>query len=108
MAIVVKASGTQVATPGTEHVLTTQTDDESYVLVVDADEIVAGEELELKVKTKVLSGTTLEEAYEGSWDGPTAQPIKISIPVPSDIEFVATLKQIGGSSRSFPWKVLAI
>lgn len=103
-----EASGTQAATIGTEHTLTTLTTNKTFVLVGDTAAMVNGDELELRVKTKVLTGGVLRQAYLGTYRNFQASPVKLSVPLPSDIEFVATLKQTAGTGRSFPWKVLSI
>lgn len=105
-----EASGTQSATVTTEHTLATLTGNKVYVLVVDTINMVGGDSLELRVKTKVLSGGTTRVMQKATYKH--AQPadniIKMSVPVPSDQEFVATLKQVTGTSRNYPWKVLSI
>lgn len=108
MALAVIASGTQTATVTTEHTLDTDTDGKTYVLVVDTSAMVLGDELELRLKTKVLSGGTSRLAYIASYAHIQAVPQKYSVPVPADIEIVATLKQTAGTSRDFPWSLLSL
>lgn len=105
-----EASGTQAASIGTEHTLSTLNTNKVFVLVVDANAMAAGDALELRVKTKTLSGGVTRTAYMGAfWNEQEADDkIKISIPIPSDQEFIASLKQIAGTGRSFPWKILSI
>jgi len=103
-----EASGTQTATIGTEHTLTTLTNNKTFVLVVDAANMVNGDELELRIKTKVLSGDTLQEAYFAPFRNVQGTKNKYSIPVPANIEFVATLKQTAGTGRAFKWAVLSL
>lgn len=105
-----EASGTQAATVTTEHTLATQTNNKTFVLVVDCNAMVAGDVLELRIKTKVLTGGTLRSAYLMTFYGaqPTDDLVKFSVPIPSDIEAVFTLKQTFGTSRSYPWKVLSL
>ena len=100
-----KATGTQVAVITTEHTLSTVTDAGTYVLMVDTNAMVLGDELELRLKTKILSGGTTREFLVATYAHVQGQPIKASIPVVSTQEAVFTLKQTAGTGRSFPWAV---
>lgn len=111
MAVTVEDSGTQTATVTTEHTLETNAGDKTFVLIVDTVNMVNGDVLELRCKTKVLSGGTTRVAYMATYQNAQSADdmIKISIPIPSDEEFVATLKQTaGGAGRDFPWKVVSL
>ena len=106
MALTLKASGTQTANVTTEHTLTTETDANVYVLVVDTAEMVLADILELRIYTKCLAGGTSRLAYIASYAHVQGQPNKYSVPVPCDIECKVTLKQTAGVSRDFPWALL--
>lgn len=107
--MVKEAGGTQAATIGTEHTLHTNATTKTMVLMVDVGAMALGDELELRVKTKMLlAGDTLKEAFVGHFAHVQSQPIVQSIPLPSDIEAVFTLKQTVGTGRSFPWKVMSL
>jgi len=108
MALAIVSSGTQVATITTEHTLDTDTTGKTYVLVVDTGAMVNGDTLELRLKTKVLSGGTSRLAYMATFENIQAEPQKYSVPVPANIEIVATLKQTAGTGRSFPWSLLSL
>lgn len=103
------ASGTQTAVISTEHSLSTQTTAATYVLMVNLTNLVNGDIVELRLKTKVLTGDTAEEIY-----GPTYQndqgskPIVASPPVVSMFSIEATLKQTAGTARSFAWSLLTL
>ena len=103
-----EVSGTQVAVISTEHTLATVTTDGTFVLYVDTNAMVLIDELELRVKTKVLSGGTTREFLLATYTHVQGQAIKASIPVNSDQEVVFTLKQTAGTGRSFPWKVVKL
>lgn len=109
MAVASAASGTQLAVISTEHTLTTQTVANVYVLVVDLNNMVAGDELTLRLKTKVLTGSTSRLAYIAHF-GPLAPEIDnvYSLPVPIDFEIVATLQQTAGTGRNFDWSLLTL
>ena len=108
MTIPVVASGTQAATIGTEHTLVTDTANHAYVLVVDTNAMVNGDVLELRIKTKVLSGSASRLAYIAIYAHVQAMPNKYSTPVPANIEIVCTLKQTAGTGRSYDWSLLNI
>jgi hypothetical protein len=108
MALAEVAGGDQVATVTTEHTLTTHTGGKTVVLVVDTNAMVAGDILELRLKTKARSGGTSRLAYYAAFAHVQAAPIKYSVPVPANIECVATLKQTAGTSRTFTWALLSL
>lgn len=107
----VEASGTQAATIDTEHSLHTNSSLKTFVLMVNTVNMVAGDELELRVKVKTLAGSTITLAYYASYLNAQQEPIKYSIPTPSPgqtngIEF--TLKQVAGTGRNYEWAVLTL
>ena len=104
----IESSGTQVAVVTTEHTLATVATEGTFVLYVDTAAMVLIDELELRVKTKILSGGTTGEFLIATYAHVQGQPIKASIPVNSDQEVVFTLKQTAGTARSFPWKVVSL
>jgi len=105
MALTVVAEGDQVAVIGTEHTLSTQIGAGVHLLVVDTGAMALGDILELRIKTKVRTGGTSRLAYSVSYSQVQGDPNKYSVPVPSDVELVATLKQTAGTGRTFPWKI---
>ena len=102
------ASGTQSATVSTEHDLATDTTNKTYVLVVDLANLVNGDTVELRLKTKVLSGDSEQLAYIAVYSHAQGVLNAYSPPVPADISVKATLKQTAGTGRSFKWKLLAL
>ena len=104
----VEASGTQTAVVTTEHTLATVATEGTFVLYVDTANMVLIDELELRVKTKILSGGTTGEFLLATYIHVQGQPIKASIPVNSDQEVVFTLKQTAGTARNFAWKVVSL
>ena len=108
MAVAVVSSGTQTAVISTEHTLATVTSVKTLVLNVDTSAMLIGDILELRIKYKTLTGGASVlyklQAYQHS----QAAPQKMSDPIPSDIETVFTLKQVAGTGRAFPWKVISL
>lgn len=108
MALATAASGTQTATINTEHSLSTQTTAAFYVLMVNVTNLANGDTLELRLKTKVLTGDTAEEIYYATYQHDQgAQAIIASPPVASMFSVEATLKQTAGTGRSFGWSLLS-
>lgn len=108
MAVESIASGTQAATLDQEHELASETDPGVYVLVVDLSALDNGDIVELRIKTTALSGGTAGLAYFATYAHAQAAPLVYSIPVPVDVEITATLKQVAGVERSFPWSLLKL
>ncbi len=108
MAVAVEASGTQAATIAAEHSLAAPTAAKAYQLIVDLNNLANGDELELRVKQKVLSSGTAREFLVGTYANAQTQKIVASIPVtaPQGAEF--TLKQTAGTGRSFDWSVVSL
>lgn len=106
MAVTIHTEGSQnPAVISTEHTLATITDAGTYILTVDLSGMQNGDVLELRVKTKLTSGDTSQLAYDAFYAHAQSRPNVYSIPVPSPIEFVATLKQTAGTGRTFIWAV---
>lgn len=108
MAISSAASGTQTAVLTTEHTLATITVAGTYVLNVDAAALANGETLTLRLRTRTLAAGTSRIAYEAVFRHVLGEPALFSVPVPALIEVVATLRQDGGTGRSYPWNLIRI
>ncbi len=102
-------SGSQTATPGTEHNISTPIDTAgTYVLVVDASALPADAYLRLAAKRKCRSTDSAAYCYTASWVGAASgDPLKISIPIPvaasTGLQF--TLTQTSGSGGAYPWSI---
>lgn len=101
------ASGT-TTTDGTEQVLATDTTNKTYVFAIDTNAMANGDQIEIKIKTKILSGGTERIAYYVSYVNIQGQPQKYSMPVPENISISVTLKRIAGTDRAYPWKLLSL
>lgn len=108
-----QGSGTQTATVTTEHTLLDIAVQGIFTLHVDKINMVAGDALELRIYQIILTGGTRRVAYLGSFVGAQSADdmIAISLPIANDLSDAGslrfTLKQTTGTSRNFPWKVLA-
>jgi hypothetical protein len=113
MAVTAAGSGTQSATVTTEHTLLDVAAAGTYSLHVDTVNMVAGDTLELRIYQMVLTAGTRRGAYKQVYYGAqhVDDLIKISVPISNELTDAGalrfTLKQTAGTSRNFPWKVLA-
>lgn len=113
MAVTANASGTQSATVTTEHTLADVSTAGVYTLHVDTVNMVAGDILELRVYQMVLTGGTRRVIFVSAFYGAQLADdlIKVTVPIGNELTDSGalrfTLKQTFGTSRNFPWKVLA-
>lgn len=105
MALTIHSEGSQTAVISTEHSLATITDAGTYVLAVDLANLVNGDVVTLRMKTKLTSGDTSQLAYEGIYAHAQTRLNVYSPPVASPVEIVATLQQTSGTGRDFIWAI---
>jgi len=108
MAVASVGSGTQTATIDTEHTLDTETDAGVYVLVVDTSNMVDGDIVTFRIKTKYATGGTSRLAFSATYSNAQAELNKYSPPIPIDTEIICTLEQTDGTGRDFYWSLLKI
>jgi hypothetical protein len=108
MALAIESSGTQTAIINTEHQLAAPTTNKTRVLRIDLGNMVAGDIVEIRVKSAVLAAGTVREQQNWTYAHQVSQPVFESIPVSSDVGATFTLKQTAGVARQFPWKVLTL
>lgn len=108
MAITSAGSGHQEATLDTEHTLDTETTAGVYVLVVDLNEMVAGDITILRIKTKDKSGGDSRLAFMATYAHIQSTPHVYSPPIPIDTEIIVTLEQTDGTARHYDWNLLKI
>jgi hypothetical protein len=115
MAVTAFASGTQTAVIGSEHALPTTpfiNAAGTYTLHIDKNKMENGDVVELRAYQRILEGGTTRVAYFVRLADayPADDQIEISVPISNDlavteaVKFV--LKQVRGTGREFPWKVL--
>lgn len=110
MAWTVEDSGTQSATIDTEHTLETVTSGaDTYLFVVDLENLANGDEVTLRIKTTVLSAGNQNTVYEAVFSNAQGDvSIAASIPVVgTGQDVVFTLEQTNGTGRDFDWAVLS-
>lgn len=113
MAVTVAFSGTQSATVTTEHTLATVTAAGVYVLNVDTSNMVAGDIVELRIKKPTLAAGAVVVEFFSAFYGPQVADDVLKTSVPFIVDATAagclcTLKQTFGTSRNFPWSILAM
>ncbi len=101
-------NGTQTATIGTEHSLATVSGVGTYVLMLDTSNMANGDTLEVRVKSKVLSGGAEVLYLFATYLHVQAEPLKMTIPVPSLHSLTATLKQTAGTGRAYEWNLVRL
>jgi hypothetical protein len=113
MAVTAQSTGTQTATVSTEHTLLDVAVAGTFTLHVDLINMAAGDVVELRIYQMVLTAGTRRVAYQQTFAGAqvTDNMVQISVPISNELTDAGalrfTLKQTAGTSRAFPWKVLA-
>lgn len=107
-------SGTKTTTVGTTpDELANSQADETFTLIVDTAALAIGDgsnqrdSLIMYAETKILSGGTYRQAFKGHANGPQIMAVKMSQPIPSDIDARFYINQPTGVARSFPWKIIS-
>lgn len=106
----VLASGTQLAVINTEHVLETISTPGDYLFNVNTTPMLTGDELELRVKNRVVPAGATVGYLKGVFEGvqPADDVLKSSVPFRVEHEAKVTLKQTLGTGRSYEWSVWRI
>ena len=109
MSWILEFSGTAAVTVGTEDIVAIDTNNGTLVFEVDTSAMQLGDVTELRAYTMCLAGGASVLAWKCTV-GPSSAvtPIFPSPPIASDIQCVFSIKQIAGTARSYPWKVLRI
>jgi len=111
MALAVDSSGTTAAlTIGVETVLATKAPGSpvTYVLRVDGNALATGEQLDIVVYTKTLTGGTSREEKGYRIGGDDDEKVCVTLPCPTDIEAKFGITQQNGTGRTFPWKLFTL
>ncbi len=66
----------------------------------------SGDTTVIRLKNKVLSGSTSKVTQEVTLSGAQSVPDWRSDAIPVDVEIIATITQTAGTGRSYPWKLL--
>ena len=112
MAVSTWAASSMTPTVGTETFVPSVSAVGVYNFYVDTASMAAGDYLELRVYTVILTGCVAGVAYLETYQGaqPTDGRMKISVPISNDLTDASSLrfsiKQTLGTARPFPWKVI--
>lgn len=111
MTVAVNTSGSQTATVPTEHTLATITTPGVFQLAVDLANMVDGSTpdiVQIKIYGKARTGDTerLMEVWE--FIGAQGKALWRSNPEVSPHYYKATLNQLQGTSRAFPWAIYTV
>ncbi len=97
------------ATDGTEQTLTTQTGGKTYVFAIDLAVMVANNsQIEIRVYTKVLGGSTSRQTYYASYSAIQEDKNVFTVPIPAIHEMHVTIKRVAGSDYTYDWSILSI
>lgn len=108
------ASGTQAATVGTEHFLSSPNVVGTFQLHVDLNAMVAGDVVELRVYRMAIAGGTSRPSVIETYSGaqPSDELVVDSYPYANSLTDTNalrfSLKQTFGTSRNFSWRVTQI
>lgn len=105
MALVSVGSGTN-ACDGSEQTIDTETAPKTYVLQIGLEDMANGEELIVRIKTKVLTGDTAAVAYTGNFANVQGDPVAYSIPVPSLFQLIVTFE--GTNTMNVRWNLMTV
>jgi hypothetical protein len=99
------ASGT-VTTDGTEQSFTSGTASGSYYLELETNNMVDGDQIEIRGYIKPGASSTKRQCIYNSLSNLQSDPGYISgiLPTPGYIEF--SIKRIAGSDRSYKWAII--
>ncbi len=109
MALSSLQNGTQTATISTEHTLGSAVATASTcILSVNTSNMANGDVLEIRAKTKVLTGGSEATYLLASYANVQGEPVKMTIPIPTLYSLTFTLKQTAGTGRAFEWNILGL
>jgi hypothetical protein len=104
MAWTVDGSGSQTATIGTEHNVSTPTTNATYVFCVDTKNMVNIDLVELRCYDMV-DGTNYALMWKGTYQHIQINNNKVSPPLAVTTQAKFSIKQTAGTGRVFPWSV---
>lgn len=105
MAVTVSTSGIQSGSIGTEYVLASGTAG-TFQFITDAANMQNGDWLALRIKVETFSGQPTKLLWQATFvHSQGNEPLLISPPFPAPVRYVATLQQLSGTSRAFPWAI---
>lgn len=108
MAVTNEAVGT-TTTDGTEQTLSAAlTGSKTYGLLLNTQPMANGDQLQVTIYVKTASGGTERVAFQENYADVQAEPIKVSVPIPSVYSWKATVKRIAGTDRTYEWVLVSV
>ena len=101
-------NGTQAASIGTEHTLTTQTGNKFYMAYIDLTNMASGDTVEIRVSLIIKTAGSHILYYLGTYAGVQTNPLVYVPTLPSDLSWKLTLKQTTGTGRNYDYRVLEV
>lgn len=98
-------SGSQTATLTTEHTLATISTAGTFIVNIDAANLVDGEELAIRIYGKARTSDTERKVYEHNIANTQPAPLITSLPYATPHHMKVTIEQNGGTGRAFPWSI---
>ena len=74
-----------------------------FSLIVDWSNLVAGETVEWRITTTILSGGTERQAVVAPAHG-AQDSLLLIFPVPCRYDWSIEMRQLNGTARAFPWR----
>jgi hypothetical protein len=112
VAVSAHASGTQTCTIDTEHFLASPNVAGVFELVLDLNALANGDVLEVRAYQMTLTGGTARVALFAVFADAQPPDVKIAVSEPLSNELAESnalrysIKQVRGTGRAIPWKVL--
>lgn len=78
----------------------------TFLLRVDTNAMVDGDQIEIRVYTKAAAGGTERQTMYYSMANAQGDPIHMSPPVPTAEDIKFTIKRVAGSDHAYPWSIL--
>lgn len=101
----INSSGTKTS-DGTEQTLATIIANNTFELTLNLTNMVNGDVLVVRIKTKVLTGSTVAEIWKAIFTNNQGTLVVVKgIPVTSPFEYVATIELDVGSNKAFEWSI---
>ena len=105
MAFYVAGSGTQTVVLNTEHTVFYTTTAGVYLYALDTKNLVGGDIVTLRLRTRLISGGTDAVSYYAMYAHTQTSALQFSIPLPVAVSVSATIQQTAGTARAYDYSV---
>jgi len=108
MALTVTNSGTLTSSGSEQTLGASRTDGKTYVLQVDLNNMAAGDAVEIRVKAKVLTGSTERTLYRANYAGAQPYAVVQTPPIAAPYSVTFTLKTLVGTNRDYDYALMSL